>query len=72
MYKSARAQKVFSRSLGSPPPPSDYDLETTHEGRCDVEDLGILESMILSSGVGRFFEQGGPRFRRAERAEKFC
>ena len=48
MYKGARAQRVFFRRFGEPCPLSNYDLETTHEGRCDVQDLGILESMILS------------------------
>ena len=38
---------IFS-PFREPRPLSNYDLEKTHEGRCDVQDLGILESMILS------------------------
>ena len=48
MYKGARAQIVFFPPFREPRPLSNYDLETTHEGRCDVQDLEILESMILS------------------------
>lgn len=39
-------KSIFSPSR-EPRPLSMYGLETTHTGRCDVEELGILDSMIL-------------------------
>ena len=40
--------KEYFFAVSRAPPLSNYDLETTHEGLCDDQDLGILESMILS------------------------
>ena len=47
VQRRSSPKSIFSPSR-EPRPLSNYDLETTHEGRCDVQDLGILESMILS------------------------
>ena len=47
VQRRSSPKSIFS-PFREPRPLSNYDLETTHEGRCDVQDLGILESMILS------------------------
>ena len=47
VQRRSSPKSIFS-AFREPRPLSKFDLETTHEGRCDVQDLGILESMILS------------------------
>ena len=47
VQKRSSPKSIFLPSR-EPRPLSMYGLETTQEGRCDVEELGILDSMILS------------------------